>query len=97
MKIILFIFQITRVVREKRQLDYYSFEDNYGSIEDLDEEVLYVDNENTKDGKDDVYQFDELEEPKVEPLRLSPALLDIGWMCGDPMPDYAHVVFAAVR
>ena len=89
-------------MREKRQLDYYSLVDDYNDVKDFDEEELYVSNEDDDayEGVDDNghnYLFDELEDPNVEPLRLNEALLDIGWMCGDPMPDYAHVVFAAVK
>ena len=94
------LFQMTKVVREKRQLDYYSLVEDYDDMEEFDEEQLYVANEGDDAFvKDDVnvYGYDELEEPAVEPLRLNEALLDIGWMCGDPMPDYAHVVFAGVR
>ena len=91
-------------MREKRQLDYYSLVDDYNDGKDFDEEELYVANEDddayeSVDDNDDGdnYLYDELEDPNVEPLRLNEALLDIGWMCGDPMPDYAHVVFAAVK
>ena len=91
-------------MREKRQLDYYSLVDDYNDGKDFDEEELYVANEDddayeSVDDNDngDNYLYDELEDPNVEPLRLNEALLDIGWMCGDPMPDYAHVVFAAVK
>jgi len=30
----------------------------------------------------------------AEPILLHPALQEIAWMCGEPMPEYAHVVFA---
>ena len=84
-------------------MDYYSLIDEYDDDLDDFEEELYVAN----DDKDDestfidediknIYRYEELEDPKVEPLRLNSALLNIGWMCGDPMPDYAHVVFEAV-
>ena len=70
-------------------------------MKDFDEEELYVTNEDDDsfgdNGDGDNYSYDELEDPNVEPLRLNEGLLDIGWMCGDPMPDYAHVVFAAVK
>ena len=89
-------------MREKRQLDYYSLVDDYeDDMKDFDEEELYVPNEDDDaygdNGKGDNYPYDDLEDPNVEPLRLNEGLLDIGWMCGDPMPDYAHVVFAAVK
>lgn len=91
-------------MREKRQLDYYSLVDDYNDVKDFDEEELYVANEDDDayegvddNGNGDNYLYEELEDPNVEPLRLNEALLDIGWMCGDPMPDYAHVVFAAVK
>ena len=90
-------------VREKRELDYYSLVNGYDDLEDFDEEELYVvDEENEgniplENDADDIYGYQEFEEPEVEPLLLNPALREIGWMCGDPMPDYAHVVFAAVR
>ena len=79
-------------------MDYYSLVDDYDDMKDFDEEELYVANENDDayDG-DDNYLYNDLEDPNVEPLRLNEGLLDIGWMCGDPMPDYAHVVFAAVK
>ena len=75
--------------------------DDYDDNKDFDEEELYVANEDDEEegynGNGDNYFYEELEEPNLEPLRLNEALLDIGWMCGDPMPDYAHVVFAAVK
>ena len=91
---------MTNIIREKRQLDYYSLVDDYDDMDEFDEEQQYVANEAddafvNDDGN--LYTYDELEEPDVEPLRLNEALLDIGWMCGDPMADYAHVVFAGVR
>jgi hypothetical protein len=33
--------------------------------------------------------------PLAEPLLTSLAHREIGWMCGEPMADYAHVVFQA--
>ena len=32
----------------------------------------------------------------ASPLMTSLEHRDIGWMCGEPMADYAHVVFEAV-
>ena len=32
----------------------------------------------------------------ASPLMTSMEHRDIGWMCGEPMADYAHVVFEAV-
>ena len=34
--------------------------------------------------------------PVASPLMTSLEHRDIGWMCGEPMADYAHVVFEAV-
>ena len=34
-------------------------------------------------------------EPRVAPILLSAEHRSIGWMCGEPMADYAHVVFQA--
>ena len=90
-------------VREKRELDYYSLVNDYGDLEELDEEELYVVDDEDEGNRafendaDDIYGYQEFDDPEVEPLLLNPALREIGWMCGDPMPDYAHVVFAAVR
>ena len=79
-------------------MDYYSLVDDYDDMKDFDEEELYVGNEDDDAyDRDDNYFYNDLEDPNVEPLRLNEGLLDIGWMCGDPMPDYAHVVFAAVK
>ena len=33
----------------------------------------------------------------ASPLMTSMEHRDIGWMCGEPMADYAHVVFEAVH
>ena len=86
-------------------------EEDYEAVDaDLGEEELYVVDDD--DDADDTLAdgnsyFDDdgglnledqnFDEPKVDPLLTNPALRNIGWMCGDPMPDYAHVVFAAVR
>ena len=81
-------------------MDYYSLVDEYDDMEEFDEDQLYVANDGNEayvEDDNDIYGYEELEDPVVEPLRLNEALLDIGWMCGDPMPDYAHVVFAGVR
>lgn len=32
-----------------------------------------------------------------EPVLSSFEHREIGWMCGEPMPDYAHVVFQSAR
>jgi len=37
----------------------------------------------------------EEEEPNAEAILLSAEHRGIGWMCGEPMADYAHVVFQA--
>ena len=37
-----------------------------------------------------------MEEPVAEAILLSEEHREIGWMCGEPMADYAHVVFEAV-
>ena len=59
------------MVREKRQLDYYSLVDDYDDMDEFDDEQLYLAN----DGDDafvnddgNVYGYDELDEPAVEPL-----------------------------
>ena len=44
---------------------------------------------------------DAMEGGEVAPAVASPLMTsmehrDIGWMCGEPMADYAHVVFEAV-
>lgn len=36
---------------------------------------------------------DYFEPPEAEPILLSQEHMGIGWMCGEPMADYAHVVF----
>ena len=82
-------------------MDYYSLVNDYSDVENLDEEELYVVDDEEHSGfeidSDDIYGNQDFDDPEVEPLLVNPALREIGWMCGDPMPDYAHVVFAAVR
>jgi len=40
---------------------------------------------------------EEVEGPLAEAILLSAEHRGIGWMCGEPMADYAHVVFQAKR
>ena len=78
-------------------------ESDYGDMEDFNDEQLYVvdgekeGNENFEGVGDDDYGYQSFDDVHVEPLLVNPALRSIGWMCGDPMPDYAHVVFSSIR
>ncbi len=38
-----------------------------------------------------------VEPPQAEAILRSQEHVDIAWMCGEPMGDYAHVVFEAAE
>ena len=48
------------------------------------------------------YDYEDLLVYREDPSEPEPVLSsfehrEIGWMCGEPMPDYAHVVFQSAR
>ena len=45
----------------------------------------------------DVHAAARIASGAAEPVLSSLARQQIGWLCGDPMPDYAHVVYRSLR
>ena len=37
---------------------------------------------------------DEIHVAEAQPIIMGPELMEIAWTCGEPMAEYAHVVFA---